>query len=107
MQRPATRGPSSTRAPFVSTVHTAQGYSILPHYTAPDHRLLKTLSAVRTMHVTRVDRRFGWDCHGLCPEVRPNVARHLRQDRHLCLGVDKFNQACPRVRAAATPADWA
>ncbi len=68
----------------------------LPHY---GHLLAGTIKDIVprywTMKGFRVERRFGWDCHGLPIEsiVQNELGLHTVRDiqNH---GVDKFNEAC-------------
>ena len=68
----------------------------LPHY---GHLLTGYVKDVvpryQTMRGRRVERRFGWDCHGMPAEVE--VEKQLgitRKAEILELGMDKFNAAC-------------
>ena len=58
------------------------------------------------MRGRRVERRFGWDCHGLPVEVeylpRRNSASPGRGPS-IDYGVDRFNDACRSLVAARTP----
>src|SRR5436189_6032561 len=48
-----------------------------------------------TMRGRRVERRFGWDCHGLPAEVEAEKQLGISTKAEiLALGVDKFNAAC-------------
>lgn len=68
----------------------------LPHY---GHLLAGTLKDIVprywTMKGYRVQRRFGWDCHGVPVEFEINktLNLHTRKDI-LDFGVDKYNAAC-------------
>ncbi|HEY5874563.1 MAG TPA: isoleucine--tRNA ligase [Ilumatobacteraceae bacterium] len=68
----------------------------LPHY---GHLLTGYVKDVvpryRTMRGRRVERRFGWDCHGLPAEVE--TEKELGISGHPAIidfGVDRFNAAC-------------
>ncbi|MGD9702061.1 MAG: isoleucine--tRNA ligase [Acidimicrobiia bacterium] len=68
----------------------------LPHY---GHLLTGYVKDVvpryRTMRGRRVERRFGWDCHGLPAEVE--AEKELGISGHPAIigfGVDRFNDAC-------------
>ncbi len=68
----------------------------LPHY---GHLLAGTIKDIVprywTMKGYRVERRFGWDCHGLPIEniIQDKLGLHTVRDiNHY--GVDKFNEAC-------------
>ena len=71
----------------------------LPHY---GHLLQGTIKDViprfRTMQGRYVERRFGWDCHGLPVEyeLEKELGIKNRQDI-LDMGVGKFNQACRKI----------
>ncbi|MFM9226565.1 MAG: class I tRNA ligase family protein, partial [Actinomycetota bacterium] len=68
----------------------------LPHY---GHLLTGFVKDVvpryQTMRGRRVERRFGWDCHGLPAEVEAErelgIAGHPEITRY---GIDRFNEAC-------------
>ena len=68
----------------------------LPHY---GHLLAGTIKDIVprywTMKGYRVERRFGWDCHGLPIEniIQDKLALHTVKDI-TNFGVDKFNDAC-------------
>jgi isoleucyl-tRNA synthetase len=68
----------------------------LPHY---GHLLAGTLKDIVprywTMKGYRVQRRFGWDCHGVPVEFEINktLNLHSRMDT-IAYGVDKYNAAC-------------
>ncbi len=68
----------------------------LPHY---GHLLTGYVKDVvpryRTMRGQRVERRFGWDCHGLPAEVEAERQLGLRTRRDILeMGVGAFNDAC-------------
>jgi isoleucyl-tRNA synthetase len=71
----------------------------LPHY---GHLLVGTIKDVVarywTMRGCRVERRFGWDCHGLPIEfeVEKQLGLNGRADIER-YGVDKFNEACRSI----------
>src|SRR5581483_3199677 len=49
----------------------------------------------RTMQGRRVERRFGWDCHGLPPEMQAEKELGLDTKADIVeYGVDKFNAYC-------------
>ncbi|MDP3970785.1 MAG: isoleucine--tRNA ligase [bacterium] len=68
----------------------------LPHY---GHIVASTLKDVipryATMRGHRVERRWGWDCHGLPIEnlIEKELGLETKQDIE-AIGVDKFNDAC-------------
>src|SRR5258708_37749233 len=54
----------------------------------------------------RVERRFGWDCHGLPAEVEAEKQLGLTTKQEILeLGVDKFNEAC-KVSVLKYTQDW-
>jgi isoleucyl-tRNA synthetase len=71
----------------------------LPHY---GHLLAGTLKDIVprfwTMKGYRVQRRFGWDCHGVPVEFEINktLNLHSRVDT-IAYGVDKYNAACRSI----------
>ncbi|MEV6525164.1 isoleucine--tRNA ligase [Longispora sp. NPDC051575] len=67
----------------------------LPHY---GHLLTGYVKDVvpryQTMKGKRVERRFGWDCHGLPAEVEAEKQLGITTKAEiLALGIDKFNEA--------------
>ena len=71
----------------------------LPHY---GHLLVSTIKDVVprywTMRGYRVERRFGWDCHGLPIEfeVEKQLGLNGRSEIEE-YGVDKFNETCRSI----------
>ncbi|MGH3660815.1 MAG: isoleucine--tRNA ligase, partial [Micromonosporaceae bacterium] len=68
----------------------------LPHY---GHLLTGYVKDVvpryQTMRGHRVDRRFGWDCHGLPAEVEAEKQLGTTTKAEILdMGVEKFNEAC-------------
>ncbi len=68
----------------------------LPHY---GHLLAGTLKDIVprywTMKGYRVQRRFGWDCHGVPVEFEINKTLNLHTRKEILeFGVDKYNAAC-------------
>ncbi|MFC1497907.1 isoleucine--tRNA ligase [Verrucomicrobiota bacterium] len=71
----------------------------LPHY---GHLLAGTIKDIvpryQTMRGHYVDRRFGWDCHGLPVEYEVeqdlNISGKTQIEK---LGVDKFNESCRSI----------
>jgi isoleucyl-tRNA synthetase len=68
----------------------------LPHY---GHLLTGYVKDVvprfRTMQGKQVERRFGWDCHGLPAEVEAERLLGISGKAEiLAMGIDKFNDAC-------------
>jgi isoleucyl-tRNA synthetase len=79
----------------------------LPHY---GHLLTGYVKDVvpryQTMRGRRVERRFGWDCHGLPAEVEAEKQLGLTTKQEILeLGVDKFNEAC-KVSVLKYTQDW-
>ena len=79
----------------------------LPHY---GHLLTGYVKDVvpryQTMQGRRVERRFGWDCHGLPAEVEAEKQLGLTtKGEILDLGVAKFNEACKESVLRYTK-DW-
>lgn len=71
----------------------------LPHY---GHILAGTIKDVIpryfTMKGKRVERRFGWDCHGLPVENEVEKMLDLKSKKDiLAMGVDKFNETCRSI----------
>lgn len=79
----------------------------LPHY---GHLLASTMKDVvpryQTMKGKRVERKWGWDCHGLPIE---NIAEKelgiTRKNEIEELGVEKFNEVC-RSKVLSYVKDW-
>src|SRR5688572_17017833 len=79
----------------------------LPHY---GHLLTGYVKDVvpryMTMKGKRVERRFGWDCHGLPAEVEAEKQLGISHKNEIeALGVAKFNEAC-RVSVLRYTKDW-
>ncbi|MGZ4447434.1 MAG: class I tRNA ligase family protein, partial [Nocardioides sp.] len=82
----------------------------LPHY---GHLLTGYVKDIvpryQTMRGKRVERRFGWDTHGLPAELEAMRLGGIKTtDEILEMGIDKFNEACRasvlnRVHRAARP----
>jgi isoleucyl-tRNA synthetase len=68
----------------------------LPHY---GHLLTGYVKDIvpryKTMRGNKVDRRFGWDCHGLPAEVEAERLLGISgKDDILKMGIETFNEAC-------------
>ncbi|MEO0479195.1 MAG: isoleucine--tRNA ligase [Planctomycetota bacterium] len=68
----------------------------LPHY---GHLLTGYVKDVipryQTMRGKKVDRRFGWDCHGLPAEMEAEKQLEISGRKAITdFGIDKFNDAC-------------
>jgi isoleucyl-tRNA synthetase len=79
----------------------------LPHY---GHLLTGYVKDVvpryQTMRGRRVERRFGWDCHGLPAEVEAEKQLGISTKAEIVeLGVDRFNEAC-RTSVLRYTQDW-
>ncbi len=71
----------------------------LPHY---GHLLQGTIKDViprfRTMQGRYVERRFGWDCHGLPVEYELEKELGIKSRQEIIeMGVGKFNRACRKI----------
>ena len=68
----------------------------LPHYGHLITGYVKdVVPRFRTMQGRRVERRFGWDCHGLPAEVEAERLLGISGKAEiLAMGIDKFNAAC-------------
>ncbi|MEU7905129.1 isoleucine--tRNA ligase [Actinoplanes sp. NPDC049118] len=79
----------------------------LPHYGHLFTGYVKDLvPRYQTMRGKRVERRFGWDTHGLPAEVEAEKQLGITTKAQILeLGVDKFNDAC-RTSVLAYTKDW-
>jgi len=71
----------------------------LPHY---GHFAASTIKDIipryQTMKGIKVDRRFGWDCHGLPVEYEMEKELHISGKREIeKYGIAKFNEACRSI----------
>jgi isoleucyl-tRNA synthetase len=68
----------------------------LPHYGHLITGYVKdVVPRFRTMQGYRVERRFGWDCHGLPAEVEAERLLGISGKTGIvAMGIEKFNQAC-------------
>ena len=71
----------------------------LPHY---GHLLASTIKDVvpryQTMLGKRVERRFGWDCHGLPVEFEVEKELGLKGKKDIeAYGIDQFNEKCRSI----------
>ena len=68
----------------------------LPHYGHLITGYVKdVVPRFRTMQGKRVERRFGWDCHGLPAEVEAERLLGISGKAEiLAMGIDRFNEAC-------------
>ncbi|GAB2953364.1 isoleucine--tRNA ligase [Micromonospora polyrhachis] len=79
----------------------------LPHY---GHLLTgyakDVMPRYQTMRGRRVERRFGWDCHGLPAEVEAEKQLGISTKAEILdLGVGRFNDAC-RTSVLTYTQDW-
>ena len=104
-QRPAARGGKSNAYVFYDGPPFATG---TPHY---GHILAGTLKDIipryQTMKGKYVERRFGWDCHGLPIEniVEKKLGISGKRDIEDRIGVYEFNEEC-RKNVFGYVADW-
>src|SRR5437588_11469237 len=79
----------------------------LPHYGHILTGYVKdAVPRYQTMRGRRVERRFGWDCHGLPAEVEVERELHLTgRAAILEYGIDRFNEAC-RASVLRTADEW-
>jgi isoleucyl-tRNA synthetase len=79
----------------------------LPHYGHLLTGYVKDLvPRFRTMQGKRVERRFGWDCHGLPAEVEAERLLGISGKADIAaMGIEKFNQAC-RESVLRYTRDW-
>jgi isoleucyl-tRNA synthetase len=93
-QRPRARsGAADSEFVFYDGPPFANG---LPHYGHLITGYVKDLvPRLRTMQGRRVERRFGWDCHGLPAEVETERLLGISGKADiLAMGIEKFNHAC-------------
>lgn len=79
----------------------------LPHYGHIVASLMKdTVPRYWTMRGYRVDRKWGWDCHGLPIENIIEKELNLNSKKDIEeFGIDKFNEAC-RATVLKYANDW-
>ncbi|MEV4283037.1 isoleucine--tRNA ligase [Actinoplanes xinjiangensis] len=79
----------------------------LPHYGHLFTGYVKDLvPRYQTMRGRRVERRFGWDTHGLPAEVEAEKQLGITSKAQIVdLGIDRFNEAC-RTSVLAYTRDW-
>ena len=68
----------------------------LPHYGHLLTGFVKdAIPRYQTMRGRRVERRFGWDCHGLPAEVKAEQELGISGHPEItAFGIDRFNEAC-------------
>ncbi len=98
------RAPGANEYVFYDGPPFANG---LPHYGHLLTGYVKDLvPRYQTMRGRRVERRFGWDCHGLPAEVEAEKQLGISTKAEILeLGMDKFNDAC-RASVLAYTKDW-
>ncbi|GAA2691044.1 isoleucine--tRNA ligase [Actinoplanes palleronii] len=79
----------------------------LPHYGHLFTGYVKDLvPRYQTMRGKHVERRFGWDTHGMPAEIEAEKQLGLTSKAQIVeLGIDKFNEAC-RTSVLAYTKDW-
>jgi len=79
----------------------------LPHYGHLLTGYVKdAVPRYQTMRGRRVERRFGWDCHGLPAEVKAEQELGISGHPEIAaFGIDKFNEAC-RSSVLQFTDDW-
>ena len=79
----------------------------LPHYGHLFTGYVKDLvPRYQSMRGKRVERRFGWDTHGLPAEVEAEKQLGITSKAQIVdLGIDRFNEAC-RTSVLAYTKDW-
>src|SRR5690606_5565237 len=91
--RPAKKDGKSNEFVFYDGPPFANG---LPHYGHLLTGFVKDLyPRYQTMKGKRVERRFGWDCHGLPAEMAAEKELGISGTAAIAAyGVDKFNEHC-------------
>ncbi len=91
--RPATRDGVTNAYVFYDGPPFANG---LPHYGHLLTGYVKDLVArYQTMRGKRVERRFGWDCHGLPAEMQAEKELKISGRQQITeFGIQKFNEYC-------------
>ncbi|MEY2779615.1 MAG: isoleucyl-tRNA synthetase, partial [Actinomycetota bacterium] len=102
-QHPST-GDSSNEFVFYDGPPFANG---LPHYGHLLTGFVKdAVPRYQTMRGKRVERRFGWDCHGLPAEAEAERQLGISGTQAITdYGIDKFNEYC-KVSVLQYTADW-
>ncbi len=79
----------------------------LPHYGHLLTGYVKdAIPRYQTMRGRRVERRFGWDCHGLPAEVKAEQELGISGHPEIIeFGIDRFNDAC-RTSVLRYTDDW-
>ena len=100
----ATTGDASNEFVFYDGPPFANG---LPHYGHLLTGFVKdAVPRYQTMRGKRVERRFGWDCHGLPAEAEAERQLGISGTQAITdYGIDKFNEYC-KVSVLQYTADW-
>lgn len=80
----------------------------LPHYGHLLTGYVKDLvPRFQTMRGRKVERRFGWDCHGLPAELEAEKQLGIKDKAEIeVMGLAKFNEYC-KARCSSTPTSGA
>ncbi len=102
--RPATKNSSNNEYVFYDGPPFANG---LPHYGHLLSGYIKDVFArYHTSKGKKVERRFGWDCHGLPAEMKSEKELKISGRTQIMeYGVDKFNDYCKKSVLKYTD-DW-
>jgi isoleucyl-tRNA synthetase len=101
---------SITNRPEDKTYHFYDGPPFatgLPHYGHIVASLMKDIvPRFWTMQGYRVERKWGWDCHGLPIENIVEKELGLKSKKDIeAIGIDKFNETC-RAKVSAYAEEW-
>ena len=104
VEQHATTGDASNEFVFYDGPPFANG---LPHYGHLLTGFVKdAVPRYQTMRGKRVERRFGWDCHGLPAEAEAERQLGISGTQAITdYGIDKFNEYC-KVSVLQYTADW-
>jgi isoleucyl-tRNA synthetase len=104
VEQHAATGDASNEFVFYDGPPFANG---LPHYGHLLTGFVKdAVPRYQTMRGKRVERRFGWDCHGLPAEAEAERQLGISGTQAITdFGIDKFNEYC-KVSVLQYTADW-
>ena len=104
VEQHAATGDASNEFVFYDGPPFANG---LPHYGHLLTGFVKdAVPRYQTMRGKRVERRFGWDCHGLPAEAEAERQLGISGTQAITdYGIDKFNEYC-KVSVLQYTADW-
>ncbi len=104
VEQHASTGDASNEFVFYDGPPFANG---LPHYGHLLTGFVKdAVPRYQTMRGKRVERRFGWDCHGLPAEAEAERQLGISGTQAITdYGIDKFNEYC-KVSVLQYTADW-